>query len=120
MFPFLRFSAVTACIIVGSTAFGFGLAATVLPARDAGVVDISKGPRVVSPGSESRGNIETSSIAGYKATAFKSRSIDMVDISPMVNSPAMNPEGPIPAGAHANLGHRTRELVSACLMAAAD
>lgn len=120
MFPFLRFSAVMASIVVASTAFGFGLATTLLPTRDAGQIEISNGPRVVSPGSESRGNLETRSIAGYQAVSLKSRSLDVVDGFAIINSPAMNPQGPVPGLEHANLGQRTREIVSACLMAAAD
>jgi hypothetical protein len=119
MFPFLRFSAVTASIIVASTAFGFGLATTMLPTIDVAQVAVSNGPRVASPGSESHENIETRSIAGYQAVAFKSRSIAMIDTSAMVNSPAMNLQGPTPGVVHVNLGRPTRELVSACLMATA-
>ena len=117
MFPFLRFSAVMASIVVASTAFGFGLAATLLPTTDAG--QISNGPQVVSPGSASRGNLETRSIAGYQAVSFKTRSIVVADAFDMVNSPAVNSQGPVPGLEHANMGHRTREIVSACLMAAA-
>ena len=119
MFPFLRFSAVMASIVVASTAFGFGLATTLLPAQDNGQSEVSNGPRVASPGSESRGDLGTRSIAGYQSAAFKSRSIDLVDGFATINSPAINAEGPTPGLQHANLGHRTREIVSACLMAAA-
>jgi hypothetical protein len=109
-----------ASIVVASTAFGFGLATTLLPAQDNSRSEISNGPRVASPGSESRGNLGTRSIAGYQAVSFKSRSVDIIDGFATVNSPAIDPEGPTPGLQHANLGRRTREIVSACLMAAAD
>jgi hypothetical protein len=111
MFPFLRFSAVTATIIVASTAFGFGLAATILSAKEVGQADISNGPRVVSPGSQTRENTETRSVSGLKTVVLASRSISMIAY------PASNPEGPRPSLAHANLG-ASRSIVSACLMAA--
>ncbi len=110
MFPFLRFSAVTASIIVASTAFGFGLA-TMLSARETGQNDISNGPGIVSPGSQTRENTQTRSIAGLDAVVLASRSISLSIY------PAGNSEGPSPSLAHANLG-TTRSIVSACLMAA--
>jgi len=110
MFPFLRFSAVTASIIVASTAFGFGLA-TMLSAKEVSQTEISNGPSVVSPGSQTRENTETRSIAGLRNVVLATRSISMIAY------PAGNPDGPTPSLAHANMGP-TRAIVSACLMAA--
>lgn len=110
MFPFLRFSAVMASIIVASTAFGFALAATILSANGSVKIEISNGPRVVSPASESRETSGNRVVAGLRSIKMTYRSLDMA------NMPAENMQAPLPGVTHANLG-QTRAVASACLMA---
>lgn len=78
---------------------------------------ISDGPRVVSPGSQSRGNLQTRSIAGYMASNVKTRSLSLENAFVTINSPAVNSQGPMPGLSHANLGRVTRTMMSSCLTA---
>lgn len=110
MSNFMRSSAAIASIVVISSAFGFGLAATMLSAKEAVLIEANSGPDVASPGSQHRANTETRSISGATKIALASRSIASIAF------PAMNQEGPIAGVSHANLG-RTRTIASACLMA---
>lgn len=77
---------------------------------------VSNGPGLSSPGSASRGNVESGTRSSRQVVAFKSRSIALLDASVMINTPAVNPQGPMPGIQHANMG-RTRTSVSACLIA---
>ncbi|MDB5525286.1 MAG: hypothetical protein JWM58_3049 [Rhizobium sp.] len=110
MSNFMRFSAAAASIVVISSAFGFGLATTMLSANELALTDNGTGPNVASPGTQSRLNTETRSIAGARKIVLASRSIASLAF------PAMNQEGPAAGVPHANLG-RTRAITSACLMA---
>ena len=110
MSNFMRSSAAIASIVVISSAFGFGVATTMLSAKEAALTETSSGPDLASPGSQHRVNTETRSISGATKVVLASRSIASIAF------PAMNQEGPMAGVSHANLG-RTRAIASACLMA---
>lgn len=105
----MRHSAAAASVMVFSVAAGFGLGSTMLTAKEANSFKPSTGPGIVSP-AKSRENTQTRSISGFKGFTLATRSISLI------NSPAINAEGPQPGIAHTNLGP-TRSLLPACLMA---
>ena len=106
-----RRSAATASVVIISASLGFGMGASMLPAKDYSAVEISKGPRVISPNG-SRENLETRSRAGIRIATQKMRSLSFAGM------PQANVLGPKPGSSHANLGlGRSRSIAPACVVA---
>ncbi|MBL0373751.1 hypothetical protein JJB09_17145 [Rhizobium sp. KVB221] len=106
----LRLSAAAVSVIVISAVVGFELGAAMLPAMEVARAEISKGPGIASPASNSRENLKTRSIAGLLALDFAAHGVASANVA------VANPIGPAPSDTRVAV-HAMRSIVSACLIA---